>query len=246
MEQENNTMQQAPAADPNVVVVPSDPGMVTMAPADTKKKKKKGGAFGWILILLAAAGAAVYFLFFFYTPAIEIDGKKITLKTTVSEVLDMGYEFIDSTNKVVDMSGNTLQGKAVLNWSYEIAVPRSDGKYGDGTGISVRLINMDSAGKGYKNCSFYSIKYYPERTKASVTITIGGKNLKGTKKEDVVAAIKETKIPIKEKELQEIADGKSTIALGSNQSYRYEVGLDTVNNGLTIQFERTVTISTGK
>ena len=90
MEQENNTMQQAPAADPNVVVVPSDPGMVTMAPADTKKKKKKGGAFGWILILLAAAGAAVYFLFFFYTPAIEIDGKKITLKTTVSEVLDMG------------------------------------------------------------------------------------------------------------------------------------------------------------
>ena len=246
MEQENNTMQQAPAADPNVVVVPSDPGMVTMAPADTKKKKKKGGAFGWILILLAAAGAAVYFLFFFYTPAIEIDGKKITLKTTVSEVLDMGYVFIDSTNKVVDMSGNTLQGKAVLNWSYEIAVPRSDGKYGDGTGISVRLINMDSAGKGYKNCSFYSIKYYPEQTKASVTVTIGGKNLKGTKKEDVVAAIKETKIPIKEKELQEIADGKSTIALGSNQSYRYEVGLDTVNNGLTIQFERTVTISTGK
>ena len=60
MEQENNTMQQAPAADPNVVVVPSDPGMVTMAPADTKKKKKKGGAFGWILILLAAAGAAVW------------------------------------------------------------------------------------------------------------------------------------------------------------------------------------------
>lgn len=245
MEQENNTMQQAPVADPNVVVVPSDPGMVTMAPADTKKKKKKGGAFGWILILLAAAGAAVYFLFFFYTPAIEIDGKKITLKTTVSEVLDMGYVFIDSTNKVVDMSG-TLQRKAVESWSYQIAVPNSGGTTGDGTGIYVRLINPDSAGKSRKNCSFYSIKYYPEQTKASVTITIGGKNLKGTKKEEVVAAIKETKIPIKEKELQEIADGKSTIALGSNQSYRYEVGLDTVNNGLMIQFERTVTISTGK
>ena len=81
------------------------------------KKKKKFNFFSLIIILvaLAAAGYMGYQYILAPTPEFTVNGTKFTMKSTPDDFMKAGLVICDSKGKVVDLTGNSVLPKTVLN-----------------------------------------------------------------------------------------------------------------------------------
>lgn len=200
-----------------------------------KPKKKGGGALIVIILLLAAAGFAVYYFFFFFKPAFEVNGEKFNLSSTIEELEQKGLVLMTQNNQIYTPSG-TIPGSSILNTTYRLGV--KDGNSAKYTGLVIQIGNFNKEAKPYGKCSIYMIYYYPESQDPSVTVKVCEQDFSKVTMDNVKQLTLDSKIPFKDGDFDNFLSGKSTLILGSNNSYKWEISK--TNGPFVLEFKRNV------
>ena len=199
------------------------------APQQTQQKPKKKFNFFTLLCILAIVAAGCYFGYQYILapkPEFEVDGKKITMKSTPKEIMDAGLVICDKTGKVVDLTGNSVLPKTVPSTEYQIGIPGS-GNYATETGIYFKVMNTASNAKGAKNCQIYSVTYWPGSDKTGGKVKVNGQDLTNLDAKKWTEAFKAAKYPFSDKDLDRFENGDTTIILGERGQYKYEAHTET-------------------
>ncbi|MBQ9610001.1 MAG: hypothetical protein IJV15_11245 [Lachnospiraceae bacterium] len=195
---------------------------VTNEKADNNGKKKI--RLSSIIIFFAILAAGVYFIytnFFGAKPELTVNGKKVTMRSTIQELYDNGFVLCSDSGSVLNPSGS-VGGKQIYNISYHLGVPRGDGGYADLTGIIITPANFDSGSKDIKECSIYEIVYYPAYDSAAADVLINGEKLDTDDLSTWADFFAEKKYPFEESEINGFRNSNNTILLGKTGRYKFE------------------------
>lgn len=221
---------QAPAQAAPAGVMPDGtvPQQIPQTAPQPVKKKKKFNFFSLIIILvaLAAAGYMGYQYILAPTPEFTVNGTKFTMKSTPDDFMKAGLVICDSKGKVVDLTGNSVLPKTVLNTEYQIGLPLSD-SYATPTGIFFKVMNTATNAKGVKNCQVYSVTYWPGQDKTGGAVKFNGQDLTDLDPKKWVEAFKAAKYPFSDKELGQFETGGTTLILGERGNYNYKANAET-------------------
>lgn len=185
-------------------------------------KKKKGSILTWIVIAVLAIGGAVYFLFFNYVPKFSVDGMEFSMKSKVKDILAAGFIICDSNGKEVSMD-SIMTRKSLDAISYYVCKKGATTGYGDKTGLVIRICNLDSTGRSKKECSLYSVTYYPTHAKTGIKVFINGQDFSQVTRETAKQLAKDAKMQFSESDLDKFAKGESNSVLKSSNAYRWSI-----------------------
>lgn len=207
------------------------PAVVT-APTETGKKKKKGN-LGFTLFLIALLiGGACYFYFTNYTPAFEVNGKKITMSMSIKDLEKNGLCLCEYNGKVIDSSAYSMKAETVMYKTYYIGV--KDGNTAKRTGFTVYLMNRAKSSKKYADCNIYHMSYDNKVQSDGVTVKIGGQDFSKVKtKEEAVDLLKKAKVPISSKDLDKWAKNSDKSVIDSKDPYSITAEIDSERFVLT-------------
>ena len=199
------------------------------APQPVQQKPKKKFNFFSLLLVLAIIAAVGYFAYEYVlmpTPEFEVDGTKFTMKSTPKDFISAGLVICDRNGKVVDLAGNSVMPKTVLNTEYQIGIPLTD-NYATQTGIYFKVMNTATNAKGVKDCQVYSVTYWPGEDKTGGKVKFNGQDFTDLDAKKWVEAFKAAKYPFSDKELGQFETGGTTIVLGERGQYKYEAKAET-------------------
>ena len=191
-----------------------------------KAKKINLKLIFFFLVIIAAVGYYGYQYFLAPTPEFTVNGTKFTMKSTPDDFMKAGLVICDSKGKVVDLTGNSVLPKTVLNTEYQIGLPLSD-SYATPTGIFFKVMNTATNAKGVKNCQVYSVTYWPGQDKTGGAVKFNGQDLTDLDPKKWVEAFKAAKYPFSDKELGQFETGGTTLILGERGNYNYKANAET-------------------
>lgn len=182
------------------------------------------------IIVVAMILGAIYLFwedFIGARPDVKIDGTKISMRSTVQDLLDAGFVLCSIDGKISNNGDASIKGKEIYNIDYYIGVPiEFSSAYCESSGVKITLANFDSSTKQLKDCAIYQMGYYPSLQKNSVEVLIGGENLKDANLDEWMDFFEKAEYPFKKTEMDEVRRGDRGLLLETKGRYKFEADID--------------------
>lgn len=145
-----------------------------------KKKLKVSNIIISVLVIAAIAGGVIYFVTNYLLAVkheIKIEGKTIDMKTSLSQIEEMGFVLCNRAGKMIKIPDTNINAKEISRNNYLIGIPTGE-KWAKSTGVWITPANFMNGDQKLADCTIYEIQYIPEFQDSDVDVRVDGDDMR--------------------------------------------------------------------